>query len=178
MSAAGTAETGRPRPGVRLATAQWLADFHPAGFMHGAVVMGAVLALVDDEGSSTLSVMSAAAGVLVIYWLTHAYTDALGQGLSGERRHLLHRLLRFGRRDSPLLLGGVPALLVFAVALGFGTAFAGAVEIALWVTLVLLAGCGYLAAHIAGVTGWRLLTETVFAGLVGAFMISINTWLH
>jgi high-affinity Fe2+/Pb2+ permease len=178
MSAADTATTRRRRPGVRVATAQWLADFHPAGVMHGAVVMGAALALVDEDAVSSTGVVAASAGVLVVYWLTHSYTDALGLGLEGEREHLVRRLLRSGRRDTAILLGGIPALVVFSVALSFDASYTDAVETALWVTLVVLAGCGYLAAHLAGVTRWRLVAETAFAGLVGACIVVLNTWLH
>lgn len=178
MSTAETAQVRRRRHGLRVTVAQWLADLHPAGMMHGAVVMGAALALVDEDAVSSEAVVGAAAGVLAVFWLTHAYTDALGLGLGGERKHLVRRLLHCGRRDSAILLGGLPALLVFSVALGFDAGYGEAVEAALWVTLVLLAGCGYLAAHVAGITGWRAAAEAAFAGLFGACMVLLNTGLH
>jgi len=165
-------------PGIRRATAQWLSESHPAGLMHGAVIMGAVLALVSEDDTSPEGVAGASATVLVIYWLTFAYTDALGHLSGGERAHLVHRLLRYGRRDLAVPLGGLPALLTMVVWLSFGSSLTAAVNAALWLTLGLLAAVGYLAAHVAGVTRWRLVAETLFAALFGAGMITLNTWLH
>jgi hypothetical protein len=167
-----------PRHGIRRATARWLSESHPAGLMHGAVIMGAVLALVSEEDTSPEGVAGAAALVLVIYWLTFAYTDALGHLTGGERAHLMHRLVRYGVRDLAVPLGGLPALLTMTVWLSFGSSLTAAVNAALWLTVVLLAAVGYLAAHMAGVIGWRLLGETFFAALFGAVMITLNTWLH
>jgi hypothetical protein len=167
-----------PRHGIRRATARWLSESHPAGLMHGAVIMGGVLALVPEDDTSPEGVVGASATVLVIYWLTFAYTDALGHLAEGERAHLLHRLLRYGRRDAAVPLGGLPALLTMVVWVSFGSSLTAAVNAALWLTLGLLAAVGYLAAHVAGVTGWRLLGETFFAALFGAGMITLNTWLH
>jgi hypothetical protein len=167
-----------PRHGIRRATAQWLSESHPAGLMHGAVIMGAGLALVSEEDTSTEGVVGASALVLVIYWLTFAYTDALGHLSGGDRAHLTHRLLRYGRRDLAVPLGGLPALLTMVVWVSFGGSLTAAVNAALWLTVGLLALVGYLAAHVAGVTGWRLVGETFFAALFGAGMITLNTWLH
>jgi hypothetical protein len=175
--ATGAAGTAHRRHGLRVAVARRLARAHPAGIMHGAVVMGAVFALIAHEGS-TARVGAGATAVLVVYWLTHAYTDALGHGLHGEQVHLARRLVRFGRRDAAIALGGLPAVVTFGLALLLGAGIAQAVSVVLWMTLVLLTAVGYLAAHVAGITGWRLVGETLFATLLGACMVMLNTFLH
>ena len=168
----------RQRRGIRLATADWLAKTHPAGLMHGAVVMGAVLALISDHEEPLLSVTGTAASILVVYWLTHAYADALSRGITGDRRRLTRRLMRSARHELPVLLGGLPALITFTLVMGLGASFADAIDAALWLTLVILAGAGYLAAHLAGITRWRLVGETAFAAFVGGCMVSLNSLLH
>jgi hypothetical protein len=174
VPAAGT----RPRRSLRVATADWLAQAHPAGLMHGAVVMGAVLALLGDDEEPALVVTGTAASILVVYWLTHAYADALSRGITGDRRHLTRRLLRSARHETAVLLGGLPALLTFALVMGLGASFADAIDAALWLTLLMLTGAGYLAAHLAGITRWRLVGETAFAFFVGASMVALNSALH
>ncbi|HWL96303.1 MAG TPA: hypothetical protein VNP20_03105 [Nocardioidaceae bacterium] len=168
----------RQRRGVRLAAADWLAQAHPAGLMHGAVVMGAVLALVSDHEEPMISVTGTAATILVVYWLTHAYADALSRGITGDRRHLTKRLVRSARHETAVLLGGLPALLTFALFMGFGASFVDAIDAALWLTLLMLTGAGYLAAHLAGITRWRLVGETAFAFFVGGLMVTLNSLLH
>lgn len=167
------------RLGFRAAAARKLAESHPAGLMHGAVVMGAVLALIALTEAAASQAAGGSADILVIYWLTHAYTDALGHGMGGsDRLHLFRRLLRFGRRDMAVLFGGLPAPLVFWLATLLGAGLTAAVNAALWLTVLLLTLVGYLAAHLAGITGWRLVGETGFAALMGAGMIALNTFLH
>lgn len=165
------------RHGVRIAVTRWLAGVHPTGLIHGAVVMAATLALMGDHAATDTSLLGAA-GVLTVYWLTHAYTDALGRGIDGDPRHLLVRLVRCARHELSVLLGGAPALLTFALVAASGAEPARAMSVGLWLTVALMAGFGYLAAHAAGITGWRLVAEASFAALVGCFMVALNTLLH
>jgi hypothetical protein len=167
-----------PRRSVRVAVAAWLAQAHPAGLMHGAIVMGAVLALISEHEEPALVVTGTAASILVVYWLTHAYADALSGGISGDRRHLVRRLMRSARHETAVLLGGLPALLTYALFVGLGASFVDAIDAALWLTLILLTGAGYLAAHTAGITRWRLVGETAFAFFVGVCMVGLSSALH
>ncbi|GEM_PF-2552696 len=168
--------TSGPR-GYRFRLARRLADLHPAAMIHGALVMGATLALMANTTPADLSMLSAA-GVLVIYWFTHAYTYALGQGIDGDHHRLAVRLVAGSRHEVPILLGGLPALLVCTAALVLGAELATAMMIGLWLTVVLMAAYGYLAAHLAGVLGWRVAAETTFAALLGLCMVALNTLLH
>lgn len=163
--------------GFRIRLARRLAALHPSGMIHGALVMGATLALMTDKAAADVS-LAGAAGVLVIYWLSHGYTHALGRGIDGDDQHLAARLVRSLGHELPVLWGGLPALVVVAVVLAAGGELGTAMLLGLWVTVVLMAVYGYLAAHQAGVSGWRAAAETVFASLLGLFMVALNTLLH
>ncbi|WP_286928730.1 MULTISPECIES: hypothetical protein [Aeromicrobium] len=163
--------------GNRMRLAQRLADLHPSGMIHGALVMGATLALLSHKTAAEVSLLGAG-GVLTIYWLSHAYTHALGRGMDGDPDHLALRLVRSTRHEAPVFWGGLPPLVVCAVVLALGGEVATAMLAGLWVTVVLMAGYGYLAAHQAGVSGWRAGAETAFAALLGLFMVALNTLLH
>lgn len=165
------------RHGLRLRVARRLAGLHPSGMIHGALVMGATLALMSDKTTAEVS-LAGAAGVLVIYWLSHAYTHALGRGIDGDDKHLAARLAHSMGHELPVLWGGIPALVVVVVVLVVGGELGAAMLLGLWVTVVLMAVYGYLAAHQAGVSGWRAAAETAFAALLGLFMVALNTLLH
>ena len=82
--------------------------------------------------------VASALGVLTIYWLTHMHAHALSGTLS-QRKRLFGLLFRAIRHDSTILVGGLPALFVFAIALvraEFGTA----VLAGLWTTILFLTG--------------------------------------
>ena len=144
--------------------------------IEGAVVVGALL-VVASHGSSDTRVVPTALGVLAIYWLTHAYAHALSDTLS-QRKRLFGLLFRAIRHDSILLLGGLPSLLVFAVALAFGADFGNAVSAGLWATILFLTGVGFVAGYRIGLRGWRLGLEALLAGSAGAFMLLLKTFLH
>jgi hypothetical protein len=170
---------GRSGPGsIRGVAARWVAGANPAGMLEGAVVSAAVLAVVGEHEASAHTVLLTAIGVLAIYWLTHAYADALTVGLQDGQRRLWRQLLSSAWEEAAVLVGGIPALVVFAAAAGFGETFSVAVDFALWFTVWLLATVGHLAGYQAGVTGWRLTGETLLAGFGGAVMVLLKTLLH
>ena len=144
--------------------------------IEGAVVVGALL-VVASHGSSDTRVVATALGVLAIYWLTHAYAHALSATLS-QRKRLFGLLFKAIRHDSTILAGGLPGLLVFAVALAFGTEFGTAISTGLWATILFLAGVGFVAGYRMGLRGWRLGLEALLAGSAGAFMLLLKTLLH
>jgi hypothetical protein len=145
--------------------------------IEGAVVVGALLVVVSHADSDDTRVVLTALGVLLIYWLTHAYAHALSETLS-HRRRLFGLLFRAIRRDSTILLGGIPALGLFAVLLITGVDFGTAVVAGLWMTIIFLAGVGFVAGYRMGLRGWRLTLEALLAGSAGAFMLLLKTFLH
>jgi hypothetical protein len=145
--------------------------------IEGAVVVGALLVVVSHADSDDTRVVLTALGVLVIYWLTHAYAHALSETLS-RRQRLFGLLFRAIRRDSTILLGGVPALGLFAILLIAGVEFGTAVVVGLWVTIIFLAAVGFAAGYRMGLRGWRLGLEALLAGSAGAFMLLLKTFLH
>jgi hypothetical protein len=177
-SSAAPAASSRQRRSAHLAAAHWIAQSHPAGLVHGAVAMGAILAVIGGHEAPWGWLAAGMLGALSVYWLTHAYTHALGIGVAGDQRRLVRRLLQSARLESAVLIGGLPALVAFVLAMQLGAKPPDAIDVALWVTLTLLGVVGYLAGHLAGITGWRLVGETMFAVWVGGCMVTLNTLLH
>src|SRR3954464_12156700 len=71
------AATGAVRPGGR-----WERVRNPGGFIHGALVAGTTLAVASTAEDTVRQTVAATAVVLVIYWATHAYTEALGERIA------------------------------------------------------------------------------------------------
>jgi hypothetical protein len=145
--------------------------------IEGAVVVGALLVVVSHDVAGDTRVVLTALGVLVIYWLTHAYAHALSGTLT-HRRRLFGLLFTELRHDSTILLGGLPALTLFAVLLTAGAEFGTAVVSALWATILFLTALGLYAGYRSGLRGWRMAVEGLLAGSAGAFMLLLKTFLH
>ncbi|MGZ4428543.1 MAG: hypothetical protein ACXVXC_12265 [Nocardioidaceae bacterium] len=167
-----------PQGGVRRVLLGWLAVTTVAETVIGTVVTAAVLAVVGQNDETPADVVGAAVGVLIIYWLTHSYADAMEQSLDNVQHHLGRQLLLSVRSEAVVLAGGLPALLMFALASAFGATLDVAVNLALWLSAVLLFALGWTIGRLQRLTGLRLVGEAALAGGVGAIIVLLKTFVH
>ncbi len=146
--------------------------------VYGAVVAALVVAIGASNDDDFGTLLVAIVGALIVYWLTHAYVFVVAErviapdrGFAGLVRHAL-------RRESPLLLGGLPAAAVFLVCGLVGLEHATAAWVTVWFSVALLASTGYVAARRAGVVGWRLAVEVGSAAAFGLLAVLLKILLH
>ena len=164
--------------GRRGAVVERLARGNAAGLLYGGVVAAASVAVVSSHAERGLPVLVGVSGVLVTYWLAHVYVQALTDRLAGTGPGLTHHLRRAFRHESSVLVGGVPALVLFSVEVLLGVPVGTAGDVALWFSVLLLAAVGYLAAHSAGLRGRALAAETGVAALFGVAAVALKSLLH
>lgn len=164
--------------GTRSAAASRVAAADPAGLLYGAIVSASVLASVSAHAEDYDTVVLTTAGVLGIYWLAHVYIAAQSLHIAGDQRHVLHLTLVAAGHESSVLKGGVPAIAVYTVAVLLGLGKPTAALAAVWFSVALLIGVGYLAAHRSGRTGGAALVDAGVAGLFGLVVVLGKTLLH
>jgi hypothetical protein len=162
----------------RIAAARRFASGDPAELLYGALVTAAVLATVSAHGEGASYVAVATAIVLAVYWMAHVYTHALSEQFRGDRRHLLKRLRTSSVHEASILLGGLPAIVVYLLATMFGAGPSTAAFVALYFSVGLLIAAGYVGAHAAGLTGRAVVAEAVGAGLFGVLIVIAKSLLH
>ena len=137
-----------------------------------------MLAAVSAHAGGATFVGVATAGVLVVYWMAHVYTHTLSRQFEGDGRHFLRRLRSASTRETGVLKGGLPAILVYVVAHEAGASISTAAADAVYFTLFLLAGVGYLGAHQAGIRGRAVLVEVAGATSFGVLIVIGKSFLH
>jgi hypothetical protein len=162
----------------RTRAARWVAHADPAGLLYGAIVSAAVLATVSAHADGATFVGVATALVVVVYWMSHVYIDTITRQYEGDGRHFLSRLGTAAAHESSVLKGGLPAIVVYVAASLAGAEIATAAAAAVYFTVLLLAGVGYLGAHQAGVKGRGLLLEVAGAASFGLLIVAAKTLLH
>jgi len=162
----------------RVRAAGWLAHADPAGLLYGAIVSAAVLATVSAHAEGSEFVALATAMVVVVYWMAHVYIHALSRQFDGDTRHFLLRLRTASAHETSVLKGGLPAILVYLVAYAAGMGIGSAAATAVYFTVVLLAGVGYLGAHQAGLRGRAMLLEVAGAASFGVLIVAAKAFLH
>jgi hypothetical protein len=155
-----------------------LPRFDPAGLLYGAVVSAATLGVLAHADEST-RVAVATFGVLLVYWSAHVYIHSFSKQLAGhDSGHFFQRTRTSAREEVGVLVGGLPAVVVYVVLVVFGVHPPTAGYIALFFVVVLLFTVGYLGAVRAGFTRRLALIEAAGAGSFGIVIVLMKTLLH
>ena len=150
----------------------------PGALLYGALVAASVLATASAHAEDFTYVAVATLMVLGVYWLAHVYVEAQRLQLSGDERLLHHRLRHTARRELSIIQGGLPAIIVFVVVDVAGASVSNAAAAAVYFSVAVLVGAGYLIARGAGRTGWAVLADSALAGLFGVVVILAKALLH
>jgi hypothetical protein len=152
--------------------------FDPAGLLYGAVVSAATLGVLANSHESTRVALGTAA-VLFIYWSAHVYIDSFSDQLKGEHTGLfLQRAKDSARDEVGVLIGGLPALVLYVILVMVGVEPPTAGYISLWFVVVLLVTVGYLGALRAGLPRRIALIEAAGAGSFGVAIVVMKALLH
>lgn len=166
-------------PKSRRHAADVLARHDPGGVLYGAVVTAGTLAAVSANVAHVHRVALAVLVVLVAYWLAHVYV-ATQRMLFAQGHGPLHRRIRTAAgEEATVLLGGLPAVLLYAAGYWLvGLEARTAALVALWFSVGFLFTIGYLGAHRAGMRGWGLVIESCGAGSLGILAVVAKLLLH
>ncbi|MBA4607649.1 hypothetical protein H1W00_04090 [Aeromicrobium sp. Marseille-Q0843] len=146
--------------------------------IEGTIVSAATVTVAGAHAEHTSGVFLAWAVVLVVYWLTHVYLHALRDQLRRQADPLHRRLARHVGLQAGVLLGGVPVIVAYLLAVALGASGSTAIYLCLIWTILQL-GVGVLLASLsAGLSVRRASVEAFMAGLLGLFLVAAKALLH
>lgn len=146
--------------------------------LYGAVVSAGLLSVADEDVSPTPGLLAGTAGALVVFWLAHAYTHVLGTRPDNASGTLMSHMVHTARHEFPLVLGGLPALVLVGVAVLAGVRPDTAVMAVILITGVVLTVGGYVFGRRCGARGWDLVRETLTGSLLGAGILLLEIFAH
>ena len=165
--------------GHRHLAAEALSRRDPGGVLYGAVVTAGVLAAVSANVSHVDRVALSVGAVVAAYWLAHVYIATQQMLFEGDHRPLHRRTPAAAAEEVFILVGSVPAVVVYLVSYYLaGFPSSSAASLALWFSVGFLFVIGYLGAHRAGLTGWRLAFECLGAASLGLVAVLAKLFLH
>jgi hypothetical protein len=165
----------------RLARAtQWLlivAAGNAGEAVHGAVMIGVLLAAEDARHEGYGATIEAAALVLALYWLTSLYAHTLGTRL--RKREPLNATLvwRSCVHELPLLEGALVPVVALLVAWAAGFAVTSGVTAALWATVASIVVLEVIAGGRARQRRGPWL-QAVAGATMGLALIALKLVLH
>jgi hypothetical protein len=155
-----------------------LARLNTGGMLYGTIVAAAALAVGSGRGDTAVDVIDAMASTLVIYWLAHVYAAMVSGRRAGSATPLRRRIRSWARHESPILVGGLPPLVIFIALTLAGVSIAADAVAALGAAIGMFALDGFLAGRQAGVKGWRLEVEAGAAAVFGLMIAALMVSLH
>jgi hypothetical protein len=161
-----------------LAGAVRITEGNLPGLLYGAIVSASVLASASAHAEQYEYVALATVLVVGVYWLAHVYIGIHSRHDDDPGASILRRVTTAAAHESSVLKGGVPAVVVYLVAILFGLEPGTAATVAVYFSVALLVCVGYLAAHLAGRTGAAALVDASVAGLFGVFVVVAKALLH
>ena len=157
----------------------WLrrrANGNPASAIYGTIVAAAAVAAEGAGGHDTATTLGAMVASLAVFWIAHAYTDALGRRVEGERfAGLLRQLLR---EEWPIVESGLPLAIVLLAGAGLGASVGVSATAALVAAVLELFGWAALACRRAGFGGLRAVGYVLGAGVLGVAVIALKYAIH
>jgi hypothetical protein len=155
-----------------------LVRFDPAGLLYGAVVSAATLGVLANSHESTRVAVGTLA-VLVIYWSAHVYIHSFSKQLKGVHPGLfVKRTMDSAREEVGVLIGGLPAVVLYVLLVVAGVEPPTAGYISLGFVVVLLVTVAYLGALRAGLSRRIALVEAAGAGSFGVAIVLMKALLH
>jgi hypothetical protein len=157
---------------------RWASRPDSGSLLYGTIVAAAALAVGAGRGETAFGMDEAMVTTLIVYWIAHVYTKTVSERRPGSATPL-HRLLRRSAyEESPILLGGVPAIVLTTVLALAHAPLWPTVLAVLGLTIVVLVLEGAAAGMNAGVRGWRLAREAGGAAVMGGILAALLVSLH
>jgi hypothetical protein len=146
--------------------------------LYGTVVSGSVMAIASQHTESTERIGLEVFGTLVVYWLAHAYCQALWERYAHGTRLRPGEVTAALVHEIGILKGGVAPIAVMLAARLTGAEFGTAVWLGLWTTVLLLFVTGLVAGLRSGARGTELVVDGVIGGLFGLVLVLFKATLH
>lgn len=151
---------------------------NPAGAVYGTITAGALLAAEVGRSETFAGDVTAVVIALVLYWLAHAYADALGGRLEDGHALTVRYVVRNLVSASTFLRGAAIPLVVLLASKAAGSTVKVAVLAALIAaatTLVLLEAIAAIRQHM---TTRELLLQVAVGMVFGGGVLAVRAVLH
>lgn len=148
------------------------------GAIYGLILVGSLMAAESYKQDSHLDVLLSAAITMVVYWLAHAYSLALGRRIERSQALSLRSLSHALRDSTSVLQGAAVPLLALLIGWAAGASSQTAIDIALWSTVGTLVGLELIAGIRAKQRPLELLLSCCIGAGIGAAVLALKALLH
>lgn len=151
---------------------------NPAGAVYGLIIVGALLAAESYNSESYLDAVASVAITVVVYWLAHAYSGALGERVQSGEALTPRSIGRALTHSWSVVRGATVPGLTLLTAWIVGASLRGAISAAVWSTVGALIGLELLAGIRAKSEPLELVIDCCVGACIGAAVLLLRALLH
>ncbi|SDI81125.1 hypothetical protein SAMN05444157_0267 [Frankineae bacterium MT45] len=154
---------------------------NPASAIYGSIMSASLLVVSASLEKSLRDVVVLIISTLIVFWLAHAYTDAVGDGVSFTGTSSFPVRKVFGhhlRAQWPIVESALLPVATLLVLSLFGAKLDTALFVALLVDVVELFGWGVLASRRMQMPRMRAIVFVLFTGSLGLIMVLLKVLVH
>lgn len=148
------------------------------GAVYGLILVGSLMAAESYKQETHFDVLLSAALTLLVYWLAHAYSLALGRRIESSLPLSLHSLWDGLIGSVSVLQGALLPLLALLVAWAAGASSQTAIDIGLWSAIATLVALELIAGIRAKEKPLELVLSCCVGAGIGAAVLALKTLLH
>ncbi len=153
-------------------------DENAAGTVYGVILIAALLAAEDGNHDSYLETIASALIATVLYWLAHAYAEALGRRLIVDQRHTLAALGHALRHDVAIVRGAALPVLVLVIAWASGASQHTGVTAALWAAIAAVVCLELIAGLRSRASSSELALDVGVGAAIGIAILALKVVLR
>lgn len=151
---------------------------NPGGVIYGLIVIGALLAAESYSHRTYPEVLGSLALTIVVYWVAHAYSTALGHRLRVGGSLTLRSLIAGLLHDRSVLVGAIAPLLALLFCLAGGVRIGAALTAAVWSVVASLLALEVLAGVRAKAAAREMLLDAFVGAALGVAVLGMRLLLH
>lgn len=148
------------------------------GAIYGLILVGSLMAAESYKHETHFDVLLSVVLTLVVYWLAHAYSLALGLRIESSRSLSLRSLREGLLSSASVLQGALVPLLALLVAWAAGASSQTAIDLALWSSIATLAALELVAGIRAKEKPLELVLSCCVGVGIGAAVLALKALLH
>jgi hypothetical protein len=151
---------------------------NPSRVAYGTILIGALLAAESGhhEGYPDAILSALVAGLL--FWIVHAYTEALGRRLEFQERLTARGLVQALAHEWAIMRGAAVPVLVLLVAGAAGATVETAVNAAVWSAVAAIFVFELAAGVASGARGRELALDAGIGAALGVTILVLKAMLH
>jgi len=153
-------------------------EANPAGAIYGTIAAGALLAAESSRRETTPEAVGAVVVALVLYWVAHAYAQALGERLEHNQPFRPRALLGQLRHSATIVRGSTLPLGVMLLAWAVGAGTNESVIAALITAAVSLVLLEVIAGVRSHCSRSEMATQVAVSAVLGLGVLALKVVLH